>query len=395
MTYDYLTINYAAAAGMIFLLIFLHANASLDRKIKEIFHVLIFVEFIEIVTYSLELWTTTFSHLSQWRLWLSAIGYTVRPVILFLILLLTTRNSESEKCHKIYYVPMLLNTVAAFSVFFTDIVYSYTPDNLFVRGPLGYFTHIVALVYLIFLIAAVIKNHSGRPKLETLIIFAISFLIVFYMVVEAVYGIRTLGQTSIVMITIFYYMYFQTQVYKNSLSAAQSIHSELEYASRVDGLTHVLNKKAFADAAVNILQAYSSIPHSGIAFLFVDLDYLKSVNDTLGHSMGDTAIVEAANTLKHTFRKNDLIGRFGGDEFCILLTNIPRDPLAVLIASIQSDLRREYSANGRKASVSASIGVVHTSRLIHLSYEEMIKLADEALYEAKASGRDCHVINEI
>ena len=178
MTYDYLTINYTAVVGIVFLLIFLHFNASLDRKIKHIFHILILTEFIEMVVYSLELWTTTFTHLSPFRLWFSAIGYAVRPLILCLIVMLATRNESVERFPKLFFLPAALNAAAAFSVFFTDIVYSYTPDNLFVRGPLGFFTHAVALIYLVILILVVINGNRGRSKLETLIIFAISLLIV-------------------------------------------------------------------------------------------------------------------------------------------------------------------------------------------------------------------------
>lgn len=395
MTYDYLTINYTAVVGIVFLLIFLHFNASLDKRIKHIFHVLILTEFVEMVVYSLELWTTTFAHLSPLRLWFSAIGYTVRPLILCLIVMLATRNESVERFPKLFFLPAALNTAAAFSVFFTDIVYSYTPDNLFVRGPLGFFTHAVALIYLVILILVVINGNRGRSKLETLIIFAISLLIVFFMTAEAVWDIRTLGRSSIVMITIFYYMFFQSRVYKNSLSTEQSIRSELELASRTDGLTGLLNKNAFANAATNLLRAYDSIPHSGIALLFVDLDHLKAVNDTFGHAAGDTAITDAANTLRSTFRKTDLVGRFGGDEYCLLLLNIPKDPFVGCLKKIQDGLRREYTENGVTVSVSASIGAVYTGRPITAPYEELMRLADEALYEAKAAGRDCYIIKEI
>ena len=96
MAYDYFTINFTSVSGFIFLLIFLYANAALDRKIKRIFYIMLFVEFIEMLTYSLELWTTTFEMLSQARLWLSAIGYSVRPIIFCLMLMLAARN-----CHVI------------------------------------------------------------------------------------------------------------------------------------------------------------------------------------------------------------------------------------------------------------------------------------------------------
>ena len=96
MTYDYFTINFTSVAGFFFLLIFLYANAMLETKIKRIFYVLILIEFIEALTYSLELWTTTFVTLSPMRLWLSAIGYAIRPFIFCLMLMLALRNNEKR-----------------------------------------------------------------------------------------------------------------------------------------------------------------------------------------------------------------------------------------------------------------------------------------------------------
>ena len=393
MTYDYLTINYAAGAGIIFMLIFLHANASLERSIKKIFYLMITIEIFEMLTYSLELWTTTFERLSPLRLWLSAVGYSIRPVILCLILMLAMRNTPGKHFPKVFYLPCIVNTVAAFSVFFTDIVYSYTPDNRFVRGPLGYFTHAVALLYLIILMVVVIRNYSGRAKLETLIIFAVSMLIVFSMVIEALYQIRTVGRTSIVMIIIFYYMFFQTQIYKSSLTEEQSMRQELEQVSRSDGLTGVLNKRAFEQTVGKLLSDPEDCIRLG--FVFLDMDRMKELNDTLGHAAGDVVITDTARSLQRTFRNTDLIGRFGGDEFCVFVPDMTKQRLLECLQSLQTALRKEYGDGARTIQISGSIGAVHTERMGDLTYEQLLQLADEALYEAKASGRDCFVLKEI
>ena len=394
MTYDYLSINYTAVAGILFLMIFLLANASLDPKIRRIFFLLILLEAVEIIAYSAELHTTTFPTLHPARLWLSAIGYSVRPFIFCLILMLATRNTTAQQFPKAYLVPALLNVVTAFSVFFTDIVYSYSPDNQFHRGPLGYITYAVVLLYLIFLILVVIRNHAGRPKLETLIIFAICALIVFAMLAEALYSIRTLGRSSIVMATIFYYMFFQTQIYRSSLSQEQTIRQQLEHANRLDGTTGVLNKSAFTEAAKTLLEKHNTQPYPTLGFLFLDLDHLKHLNDTLGHTMGDLAIADAVDAIQAIYRRTDLIGRFGGDEFCVLLPNIPRHRFQTCLEAIQCRLEREYCVDHVSVRVTASIGAVY-SEANDLTYEKLVSQADEALYEAKAAGRNCHVIREL
>lgn len=394
MPYDYFTINFPSVSGFIFLLIFLYANASLDPRIKRIFYLLIAVEFFEMLTYSLELWTTTFETLSPLRLWLSAVGYSLRPFIFLLMLMLAMRATTVRQLPKLYYFPALVNAIAAFSVFFTNIVYSYTPDNQFQRGPLGYITYIVSILYLIILVVAVIRSHVDRPKLEILIIFAITLLLLFGMVVEAMFSIRTIGRTSIIMVTIFYYMFFQTQIHNASLTREHLIRLQLEHDNRIDGSTGVLNKKAFTEFAQGILFSTESQPPSSVGFLFLDLDHLKELNDTLGHAVGDIAILDIAKTVQSLCRKTDLIGRFGGDEFYILLPDIPKQRFYAFLNETQTRLQREYSANGATVAVTVSMGAVYTEHIRDLSYGQLVQMADEALYEAKASGRNCHIVRE-
>lgn len=395
MTYDYFAINFAAVAGFIFLLIFLLTNATLDPKIKRIFYLLLLLEFIEVVTYSIELWTTTFETLSPLRLWLSAVGYSIRPFIFCLMLMLATRNTTVQQFPKVFYLPAIINTFTAFSVFFTDIVYSYTPDNQFHRGPLGYITYVVVILYLVMLTLVVMKSHAGRPKLEILIIFAICLLLFFSMAIEALFAVRTVGRTSIVMVTIFYYMFFQTQIYKSSLSEEQNMRLQLEHANRIDSSTGVLNKKAFIESAESLLSPANMPLSASIGFIFLDLDNLKTLNDTLGHATGDVAIAHTAETIQAIFRKTDLIGRFGGDEFCILLSDISRPRFQMCLNELQARLQKEYHSENITVAVTASIGAVYSETASHLSYERLVRTADDALYEAKAAGRNCHIVKDL
>ena len=390
MTYDYFAINFTSVVGFFFLLIFLYANASLEAKIKRIFYVLILLEFVEAVTYSLELWTTTFENLSPLRLWLSAIGYAVRPYIFCLMLMLAMRNKGEKRLSKVIYIPAIINTLTAFSVFFTDIVYSYTLDNQFVRGPLGYITYIVVILYLIVLMVVVVQNHTDHSKLEIMIIFAISVLLFCSMAIEAVYAIRTINRTSIIMATIFYYMFFQTQIHKAAIIKEQGIRRQLEHSNKIDGNTGLLNKQAFNSAAQELL----SENLSSVGVLFVDLDHLKELNDTLGHAMGDIAIADTAKVLQTVFRKTDLIGRFGGDEFYVLLPNIPLSRLQVCLQELLRNMQRTYSVQNTSVNVSASIGAVYTENPSRQDFDKLVHMADEALYEAKAAGRNRVVIRE-
>ena len=97
---------------------------------------------------------------------------------------------------------------------------------------------------------------------------------------------------------------------------------QLEIQSRTDGLTGLLNKRTFHEETVAYLDAASA---AATGMIFVDLDHFKDVNDTLGHAMGDYAIQKAARKLQVIFANYDLVSRFGGDEYCIFVKDIPKE----------------------------------------------------------------------
>lgn len=392
MTYDYLTINFAPVAGLIFLLIFLLANSNLEQKIKNIFFLLIGLEALEALVYSLELWTSTFEDFTRWRTLLSAVGYSLRPMIIYFIFHLAARNSSEKFAKKIWALPMLLNIVISFSAFVTDMAYSYTPSNRFLRGPLGYAPHAVLFFYLICILSIVVKDYKGQQKFEAIFIFAMAILIISSVLLEAIYSIRSMGRTATVMSTIFYYMFFQTKIYKTDMLEGQRLRLMLERENRIDGATGVLNKKTFITQAEKILE---QSPGDSVAFIFLDLDHLKDLNDTFGHYMGDIAILDAASKIQRAFDGEDLIGRFGGDEFCVMLTNISKDVLDVYLGQTLKNLRAEYTDGEQTISVTASIGAAYIASNQGIDYTSLMQAADEAVYEAKNTGRDRYVLKEI
>ena len=86
MGYNFIEINFAPLAGLLFLMLFLLSNREADEKIRRIFSLLGILELVELIVYSTELWTATFAEPTVWRILLSAVGYTIRPFLLYLIL---------------------------------------------------------------------------------------------------------------------------------------------------------------------------------------------------------------------------------------------------------------------------------------------------------------------
>jgi diguanylate cyclase (GGDEF)-like protein len=127
-----------------------------------------------------------------------------------------------------------------------------------------------------------------------------------------------------------------------------------------------------------------------LALLFVDLDHFKDVNDTFGHDVGDQVLTEVGRRLSRYSRHADTVARLGGDEFVVLCTNLREDDDLSLIADrIVEGVSTSYVNDGHDLSVTCSIGIAITSDP-HVEPEQLIRDADEAMYEAKAFGRNRH-----
>src|SRR3990170_4998491 len=126
------------------------------------------------------------------------------------------------------------------------------------------------------------------------------------------------------------------------------------------------------------------------AVLYLDIDNFKDVNDTLGHAMGDLLLKEVVNRLRNAVRPEDLVARFGGDEFAILLSEVT-DPATAgeLATRIGKLLAAPFSIKGHKVRITSSIGIALYSPDL-AGPEAMMMQADLALYGAKDEGRNCY-----
>lgn len=159
---------------------------------------------------------------------------------------------------------------------------------------------------------------------------------------------------------------------------------ELKQKSRIDGLTGLLNKAAFFEEAKAWLNEADGV---NTALIFIDVDNFKMINDQLGHMTGDQAIKDVAKKLLVIFSNYDLIARFGGDEFCILLKDIQAETLKEKLAWTVEKLRAVYSADQTEVRCSASVGAACTyGRKTEL--EQLLDCADKALYYAKEHGKN-------
>lgn len=166
----------------------------------------------------------------------------------------------------------------------------------------------------------------------------------------------------------------------------------LERQSKLDALTGILNRRGFEQGMKREL---CDDICGAVAFLFIDLDHFKKVNDTFGHSKGDEILCKVAKILYNVFRKNDLVGRYGGDEFCVLLRDIPLDILTGRLEESISALQIRCQDEQHTVDISASIGVAYYTGHTKINEQQLKDMADEALYEAKKQGRNRYVFKKV
>jgi diguanylate cyclase (GGDEF)-like protein/PAS domain S-box-containing protein len=160
-----------------------------------------------------------------------------------------------------------------------------------------------------------------------------------------------------------------------------------------DDLTGLANRALFKDRMQHALSRRSSGQRL-VALLFLDLDRFKTVNDSLGHRVGDGLLIAIAERLHDVLRPEDTIARLGGDEFAILVEDVsaPQDVLA-LADRISAAFDAPFPLDGREITIRSSIGVVLASGS-HRTADDLLRDADVAMYRAKASGRGSYALFE-
>lgn len=166
-------------------------------------------------------------------------------------------------------------------------------------------------------------------------------------------------------------------------------HERLKKLSQRDPLTGLYNKGAFKAAVETVLENSRDI---GGAVFFMDLDNFKRYNDTFGHMAGDDLLRETGQKLNSLFRKDDVIGRFGGDEFCVFMTSAPRGVVEKKAQEMLEALVAGQAApDGRDIKITVSIGAALVSR-DDRDYDLLMEKADTALYRAKELGKNNYVL---
>ena len=165
-------------------------------------------------------------------------------------------------------------------------------------------------------------------------------------------------------------------------------NEELLRSNKLDPFTEVLNKTAFRNHVLEAIRGKRADEKG--AFFILDIDNFKIINDTCGHLVGDQVIMKVAANLQNNLREEDLVGRIGGDEFCMYLNHISciEDIEKNALRIIDNIRNLNISKLQKQLTVSMGICIVDTEK----DFEDIFMKADHALYEAKANGRDQFVV---
>ncbi|MDO8455939.1 MAG: GGDEF domain-containing protein [Burkholderiaceae bacterium] len=166
------------------------------------------------------------------------------------------------------------------------------------------------------------------------------------------------------------------------LMASDRLHAEMEHLATHDSLTNAFTRRSMNEACARELERSRRSGHK-MALMILDLDHFKAINDTYGHQAGDRVLIDVVTQIKALLRKPDQLGRFGGEEFVVLLPETTLEEAIVVAERIRESCARSE----QKPSCTVSIGIT-TSHKDSDTVDSLLARADAALYHAKSAGRN-------
>ncbi len=369
--------NFPPFVGVVFQLLLLIFNTSFSKEERKVFWITLALEIFELVTYNLEIYFSTLSEPTVWRVLLSVAGYITRPALIYPFIVLL-RSDSSMKWGKLKYLdllPLAVTVVVQMFAFGTHWVFWYDATNIFHRGPLGYVSHAVTIFYLLEASLQVFLTKKYNRKVNIPMITAVLLYVILAMVFESTLNIRSLGISS----GVFSIVFFMFSLQSNYLS---SLSKKLQNLSEIDYLSNLFNRYA-GEKRINDSLGEK---HCGV-FCIIDIDRFKSVNDTYGHAAGDGAIVGVAKAIKESFGEKNVAMRLGGDEFAVFCPDFSSEnEIKPFIDSLISNLQKVVLPADPNYRVTVSLGLAVANGKLR-SFDDLYRFADAKLYVAKKSNR--------
>ena len=185
-----------------------------------------------------------------------------------------------------------------------------------------------------------------------------------------------------------YEMATLTRELSEKKTALENAYAKISELISTDYLTGLASRKYFHESFVKAI-SFARRTATPLTIIMADLDFFKQVNDTYGHLMGDKVLVSVAKLIRRSMRSEDLAGRFGGEEFILVLVGTDQTGGKIFAERLRQKTE-QMKVNGMRSKVTMSIGV--TELLAEDTSDEAIRRADEAMYQAKRAGRNKVVV---
>ncbi len=341
--------NYVIFFEFIGVLVMLGISAHVPSRMKRLTFTGILLLFIELVVYTVELWTQEFATLSLARPLLTAVKYSIYPYILFVMTMITVKSQLSWQKNFLILLPATIAVPFYFTTQWTHLVCYYSETNVWAPGPLRYLPYgIFALYLVLFLVRNVFFLRSEVPQIRWVlyfIIFAPAIGVPLYLITDYSDDYSALFTSSIVLYYLFIYLHY----------------------ARFDPLTGLLNRQVYY---FDMNSGSGRITYA----VSIDLNDLKLINDSYGHDAGDAALKTVASVLKKNVGRNGTLYRIGGDEFVIFYHGVDERAVVQAIEKMRGEMAKTpyVCAFGY-----AKRGPLHT-------VEDAVRYADREMYDDKA-----------
>lgn len=175
---------------------------------------------------------------------------------------------------------------------------------------------------------------------------------------------------------------------KREIEERKLAQEALAKLAGVDALTGVLNRREFFNLGEKEITRAIQANHP-LSVILLDLDHFKCINDTHGHAIGDRVLIEITRLLQESLRQGEIIGRYGGDEFVIILPGSTREHAKQIAGRLLEKINKHIIATSKgDISITASMGIVELDQHRAKNLDEVLELADQALYQSKHAGRN-------
>lgn len=321
-------------------------NRDLDKRTNQSFLLFILLVLILIFTDIIDYYTMSFPTRSILRFVASAIGYTLRPASITILIGILLRR---KRISIVFWIPVILLCLIAFTSWFTHIMFWFNDQNWFMRGPLGYLSHIISGFYLIILIVLTIKMHRNISPTEVFAVMYSAAICVIATALESLLsGYKFLLTGAMITSCALYYVVLYVETYRR------------------DPLTGLKNRRSFYLDSTRICGR-------SIAVISIDLNNLKDINDSQGHSAGDLALQCVGNAMLVKSGKKFLPYRVGGDEFMALGKGQPVEAVSTFITDMRTALKEN--------ALTASFGYAFYSP--GDDFDDVCNKADACMYDDK------------